>query len=65
MSDRGVLQPHSLVRGGSLQAGEDLPGRASIPGVLVGMGGGVRGLGGGGRGFATSAPSKKAGVSWE
>lgn len=34
-ADRGVLQPHSLVRGGSLGAGEDLPGRASIPGGLA------------------------------
>lgn len=36
MTDREGLHPHSAVRGGSLQAGEDLPGRASVPGVQAG-----------------------------
>lgn len=34
-ADREVGQPDSLVRAGSLQAGEDLPGGMSVPGVLV------------------------------
>lgn len=35
-----------------MPAGKDLPGGVSNPGALV-------------RGFATSAPSRKAGLSWE
>lgn len=35
-ADREVGQPDSLVREGSLQAGEDLPGGVSVPGALVG-----------------------------
>lgn len=37
-ADREVSQPHCLVREGSLGAGEDLPGRAGIPGALAGVG---------------------------
>lgn len=35
-ADREARQPDSLVRGGSLQAGEDLPGGVSVPGALAG-----------------------------
>lgn len=57
-ADREVGQPDSLVRAGSLQAGEDLPGGVSVPGALVGEGGG-------GRDVLAEPPAKISGESWE
>lgn len=51
-ADREVGQPDSLVRAGSLQAGEDLPRGVSGPGALAG-------------GVQAEPPAKISGESWE
>lgn len=60
-ADSKVGQPDSLVRAGSLQAGEDLPGGVSVPGALTaGLG-----VGGGEERVLAKPPAKISGECWE